>query len=95
MSDYNIDEDKRIRLVATLYCDFLNQYHTLEEKLKSPLSPSEWNECVGKMQELEKTCIDPLKSMLHYLGVREIKEEGKVIMIQADGWGAAWVKGWI
>ena len=95
MSDFKMDEDQRIRLVVTLYCDFLNQYLSLEEKLKTPLSPSEWNECIGKMKELKRTCVDPLKSILHYLGVREVNERDKLFAIKLDDWGAGWVKGWL
>ena len=75
---------KQVKLMASLYCDFLNQYLTLLEELKEPQNTAEWNERCGKMQEIRKTCVEPLENMLHYLGVSIVKEEDDLIKVKFD-----------
>ena len=91
-----MDRLARVRLVANLYCDFLNQYLYLEEDLHEPQSPAKWNELCTQMQKLKRTCIDPLEGVLHYLGVSTVKEEDDLIKVKFDdGSTCGWKKGWI
>lgn len=90
-----MDKSKTVRLVATLYCEFLNQYLYLEEDLHDPQPPAKLKARCDAMQELKRTWVDPLENMLHYLGVSAVKENGDLINIKYDdGSGCGWKKGW-
>ena len=90
-----MDKLTRIRLIASLYCDFLNQYLYLEEDLHKPQNPAEWNRRCNSMRELKRTYVDPLEDMLHYLGVSAVEEEGDLIKVKFDdGSACGWKKGW-
>ena len=90
-----MDNSTRVRLVASLYCDFLNQYLWLKEELHKPQKTTEWNRRCGRMQELKRTYVDPLESMLHDLGVSTVKEECGLIKVKYDdGSACGWKKGW-
>ena len=90
-----MDSSTRVRLVASLYCDFLNQYLYLEEDLHDPQTTAELNTRCNAMQELKRNWIDPLENMLHRLGVSAVKEEGDLIKVKYDdGTACGWKKGW-
>ena len=90
-----MDKSKTVRLVATLYCEFLNQYLYLEEDLHDPQPAANLNAQCRAMQEIKRIYIEPLEAMLHRLGVSAVKEEGDLIKVKYDdGSGCAWKKGW-
>lgn len=90
-----MDNSTRVRLVASLYCDFLNQYLYLEEDLHDPQNTTEFSIRCKAMQDLKRIWIDPLESMLHRLGISAVKEEGDLIKVKFDdGRACGWKKGW-
>lgn len=90
-----MDNQKTVRLVATLYCEFLNQYLWLEEDLHNPQKPAELDRRCSTMQELKRIYVDPLETMLHDLGVSAVKEERDLIKVKYDdGSACGWKKGW-
>lgn len=86
-----MDKLKTVRMIASVYCDYLNHYLCLMDDLGEPRSIAEWNELQKNTKELRKTFIDPLYDMLNHLGVSAVKEEGDLIKVKFDDGSVA---GW-
>ncbi len=91
-----MDRLKTVRVVANLYYDHLEHYLILQEDLKKPRSPAEWNKLCNDVKEIKRIWVDPLQIMLHRLGVSAVKEENDLIIVKFDdGTTCGWKRGWV